>query len=418
MKTIVAHPGKQHSYRLASALKKDGSLLFYATTFYASESSLISKVLGHFARGSNRKRLNSHRNEDLRDCDVKVFCEIGGLIEVLASRFDSSRNVYRWVHRIVSDIFGIKVAKLAIEEHADAVIAYDSNATACFRYLKKEAPEILRILDVSIAPRPFLKIVYDKEITESGRDDLRILNRNLWNGKLMKRFQQEIDDSQFFLAASDFVRTGLKWCGAADSQVLIVPYGANVSSDRKCRIISEDAPIRFLFVGQATYRKGLSYLIDAMDGLQDKAELTVTGAFNAKDWFVKNSLNKPNIEYTGFVTGDRMQRIYENSDVMVIPSFSEGMSQVGIEAMACGLPVICTTNSGVNDLITEGENGFIIEPGNQEQLKEKMEWFIEHRNHIREMGEKARSVAENYSWDRYEENVIEALHKVIDGESN
>ena len=418
MKIIVAHPGKQHSYRLASALKKEGSLKYYITTFYAKDSSVITRLLRYIARGNNLKRLNSHRNNELNDNDVKVFCELGGLIEILVSRLDSSRNIYRWIHRRVSNRFGVKVAKLAITENVDAVVAYDSNATSCFRFLKQNAPEIVRILDVSSAPRPFLKTVYDQEIGKTGRNDLRSGNQHLWNKRLMSRFQTEIEDTQFFIVPSDYIRKGLRNCGVRDGQIITVPYGANVSSNGKRRSLSEHEQIRFLFVGNATYQKGLPYLLACMKQLKGEALLTITGRYNAKDWFVKASLKDSNIEYTGFITGDKMQKIYEEADVMIVPSFSEGMSQVGIEAMACGLPVICTTNSGVNDLVTEGKNGFVIEPGDQEQLIEKMRWFIGHKERIKEMGANARDVAQDYSWSRYEINVAAALHKILDEKPN
>jgi len=418
MRIIVAHPGKQHSYRLASALKKDGSLTYYITTFYAKESSMITRSLRYIVRGNDLKRLSSHRNNELNDNDVKLFCEIGGLTEIIASRLDSSRNIYRWIHRRVSNRFGVKVAKLAIEEKVDAVVAYDSNATTCFRFLKQNAPEIVRILDVSSAPRPFLKTVYDYEIDKSGRSDLRRANRHLWNKRLLSRFQTEINDAQFFVVPSDYIGTGLKKCGVKDEQIITVPYGANVSSDVSHRTLYEHEQVRFLFVGNATYQKGLPYLLACMKQLKGEALLTVTGRYNSKDWFVKDSLQDSNIEFTGFITGDRMQKIYEEADVMIVPSFSEGMSQVGIEAMACGLPIICTTNSGVNDLVIEGKNGFVIEPGDQEQLIEKMSWFIGHKERIKEMGENARDVARDYSWSRYEINVAAALHKILDEKPN
>ena len=61
------------------------------------------------------------------------------------------------------------------------------------------------------------------------------------------------------------------------------------------------------------------------------------------------------------------------------------MAQVGIEAMVCGLPIICSENSGVNDLIKDGVNGFVIPCGNSKELKDKMQWFINNTDQTERM---------------------------------
>ena len=111
-----------------------------------------------------------------------------------------------------------------------------------------------------------------------------------------------------------------------------------------------------------------------------------------------------------------MKEIYEKADVFIIDSFSEGMAQVGIEAMACGLPIICSTNSGVNDLVTDYNNGFVIKPGDEEILREKMQWFIDNKNQIIKMGNQAREIAKNYTWFSYERNIISAIFSICNKE--
>lgn len=156
-KIIVAHPGRQHSFRLATALKKNNMLLYYVTTIYNKKSSWLMQLVQPFLSKDNLKRANNRKNSFLKDTDVIQYCEFSGMVEALLVRIDKSRRAYRFMQRQDSDRFGIKVAKLAIKENVDAVVMYDSNATAGFRYLKKKAPNIVRILDVSIVPRPYMK---------------------------------------------------------------------------------------------------------------------------------------------------------------------------------------------------------------------------------------------------------------------
>lgn len=415
MKIIVAHPGRQHSFRLASALKKNDMLLYYVTTIYDKDSSILMKIIKKFLSKDNLKRAKGRKNPDLDDNDVKQYCIFGGLIEAFLSRVDKIHYIYRLMQSYDSKRFGIKVAKLAIKENADAVIMYDANANNGFEYLKKKAPNIIRILDVSIAARPYMKEIYQKEIEASGNTDLRRENQYMWNTKQMQVCQEEFDNSQYFLSASSFVKESLKYCGADENSIKIVPYGANVSSNIERSPIQRGKIIEILFVGQVIYRKGISYLLEAVAEL-DNVHLTVTGAYNSNDWFVKKYADNPKITFTGLVTFDRMQRIYEQANIFVIPSFAEGMAQVGIEAMACGLPIICTHNSGVSDLVEDGETGFIIPCGDKEAIKTKLQWFAENPDRIVEMGNAAQQKAKNYSWDEYERNVVNAISLIINGE--
>lgn len=415
MNIIVAHPGKQHSYRLASALKKSSMLLKYITTMYDKQNSYLIKFVKLFLSNDNKKRANKRINPDLADSDVVLFCQMNGLLEALVFRLDKTHRIYRLLQRYGSKVFGGKVAKLAKQQMADAVVCYDSNATQCFKTLKKERPSIKRIMDVSIAARPYMHKIYCEEIAKSGNDDLRRENEYMWDEELMRPMQQEIDDTQFFLAASNFVKDSLLYCGVKPEQIKIVPYGANVESSIVRNTVAKGTKIEFLFVGQVMYRKGVPYLFEAMSALDsNEAHLTVTGSYNSNDWFVKNHFGDDNIDFTGLVTLDKMKAIYEKAHVFVLPSFAEGMAQVGIEAMACGLPIICTYNSGVADLVTDGVNGFIIPVGDKQAIVDKMQWFIDHPEKIAEMGEAARKVAANYSWSDYEKRVVKAINEIME----
>ena len=91
-KIIIAHPGRQHSFRVASELKKNDLLFKYITTVYDKDSSHIMKIVKKFISGDNLRRANGRKNEDISDEDVIQFCEISGLIEILLARFDKKKK--------------------------------------------------------------------------------------------------------------------------------------------------------------------------------------------------------------------------------------------------------------------------------------------------------------------------------------
>lgn len=84
-----------------------------------------------------------------------------------------------------------------------------------------------------------------------------------------------------------------------------------------------------------------------------------------------------NVFFTGFVDIFKLPELYTISDLFVLPSYYDPWALVINEAMACGLPVISTTMAGASyDLIREGENGFVVEPGDIEAIFDKMNLII------------------------------------------
>lgn len=227
----------------------------------------------------------------------------------------------------------------------------------------------------------------------------------------MKNMQKEIDLADYFLTPSSFINNSLVACGVDPEKLVTVLYGSNavaIEHDYKA-----DGPLRLLFVGNVNYNKGIPYLLKAMERFSaEEVTLKLVGLYNPKDEFVKNNTLK-NVEFCGKLDFEEVCNIYRNSDVLVLNSFAEAMGQVGIEAMACGLPLICSTNTGVQDIVTDGENGFIIEPGNVDALAEKISWFKENRPEIERMGRKAAEVGRACSWETYEQDVNEKLIPLI-----
>ena len=412
---LVAHPGKQHSFRLASALKKAEMLDCYCTTIYDKKTSFLMRIVKRIIQGGNLSRAENRKNPDLNDDEVIQFCEFWGLVTIISARLDKSKRriIYRTINGFTSDQFGRKVAKLAIKKQVDAVICYDTGALKCWEILVKEAPQIKRIMDSSHMARPAEKELLEEETKKTGNNSLKEENYYLWNDKILNRFQKEIDYTQYFLCPSQFLSKSLIKCGINKHQCLIIPYGANVQSNR---ILNEkkDGTIKFLFVGGVSYAKGVHHLLSEFSKIDSsRAELTLVGACNHDSDLYKNYSAVENIHFMGWMMAEQVKKQYESADVFVLYSPREGMAQVGIEAMACGLPIIVSDHTGVNDLVDEGINGFVIPYGNNHLLYEKMSWFLDNSDSICKMGTAARQTAKQYTWQRYEEEIQKALADLI-----
>ena len=408
MKVLVAHPAQQHSYRLASALKEEGLLYKYITTVYYKRFSL-TKAVSLLLTGKHRKKAAGRHSPGLNEDDVIQFCEGEGLLKLLALNTRFLKKQYDKIKYHTADRFAKRVAKYAIRHHVDAVVTYDDCSPLLFERLKEQAPEIIRILDMSAANILFMRHIYEIDM-ETAPDFARRLQRErsiCWNPINIERVQREIIASQEFLVPSNFVARSLKYSGVEPEQMHHCPYGVDLSLfalkeygdelDRK-------RPIRFIYVGGVKELKGISYLLKAFKQIsREKATITVVGNYDAEDEDIQPYIGS--VHFVGKVMHSEMPEILRASDVFIFASLGEGFSLSVLEAAACGLPLIITENSGVNDAMTNGKEGFIVPIQSTEALKDKIKWFIEHPKDIKRMGIAARKLADSFSWDAYNHRI-------------
>ena len=126
-KVLVAHPGRQHSFRVASALKKENLLFQYLTTVYYKDKLNWTHIVSFFLKGDSLNRAKKRRCIDLQDSDVTQFKEFLGVILLLIQRIDRKRYFTNRLNNYISKSFQIKVAKYAIKNNVDAIISYDTN---------------------------------------------------------------------------------------------------------------------------------------------------------------------------------------------------------------------------------------------------------------------------------------------------
>ena len=106
------------------------------------------------------------------------------------------------------------------------------------------------------------------------------------------------------------------------------------------------------------------------------------------------SLNQNNsVDYLGGT--DDVRPFIEGCSIFVLPSYHEGLPRTVLEAMATGRPILTTDVPGCRETVTNGENGWLVEKANVEQLAEKMTWFIENQVEWQRMAKASREMVEN-----------------------
>lgn len=411
MKILVAHPGKQHVFRLAESLYKADMLEGLITTVYNKPGSITYNIMPLIPQKLRNKAMGRKR-EGIPDDKIILKHEFLGLVCTTLPKIPYFKKYYMQFNDYLNDCFGKTVAKYAIKHNVDAVISFDNNSMAVFEYLQKNAPQIKRILDVSIASRIYLKEVYEKDLKECNEQGLYDEQKVLWNTKYMQRIERELKASEYFLAGSSFVKQSLVYSGVDEESIRVVNYGVDIKTFEQ-KLYKSHEGLRLIYVGGITHRKGLHHLLKVISELEkDNISLSIAGDVNAEMKIYQKYKKSSNIKFLGFLTHDKLKEEYKRADVFVLSSLGEGMAMVGLEAMSSGLPVVCSTNTGLGDVVRDGVNGFLFETGNDEALKNILLYLLEHSANIETMGRNARETAMNYTWGNYGNKVVAELRNI------
>lgn len=156
----------------------------------------------------------------------------------------------------------------------------------------------------------------------------------------------------------------------SNSQMKIIPNPAPKYINRTERESAlPDGPMRFLFVGQIETHKGIDVLLKAVSRLPFPFELHIVGDGTRVCDIKKHSQIDPRIRFHGFISLEHIRKLMRMCDVVVLPSLCyENSPTVIYESFQVGIPVIASRIGGIPELIQEGENGLLVEPGNVDEL--------------------------------------------------
>ena len=188
----------------------------------------------------------------------------------------------------------------------------------------------------------------------------------------------------------------------------------------KYESIDQSETVRILYLGRLHEVKGLEYLIKAFSSVNDKhpnSTLTIVGEGDEKERLMKMSRSlglEDDVEFTGEVVYKETLEYYQKSDIFVLPSLSEGLPNVLMEAMACGLPSVVTHVGGNKELIKKGKGGFIVNTKSSSELSEAINELIEDPELRKTMGQFNRQRVKKYDTKRLMRKKRITIKKVME----
>ncbi|MBN1866173.1 glycosyltransferase [Candidatus Sumerlaeota bacterium] len=250
-------------------------------------------------------------------------------------------------------------------------------------------------------------------------------------GPIQRRFLDRADTimvgSQRYLDSSETLRPHRARCRVVPLGIPIDAYDATPASRAfgETVVARSAGRARIVFLGLLRYYKGLTYLIEAMKDLRDRACLFIGGDAPRnraeKRAVLERQAREAGLEdsviFLGAISHDEAVGLLRAGDVFCLPSHlrAEAFGLAQVEAMACGLPVVsCNLDTGVPEINRDGETGLVVEPANAEALREALSRLIDDPALRTQMGEAGRRRAvESYSSKVMGQNVRAVYEDVL-----
>jgi glycosyltransferase involved in cell wall biosynthesis len=402
---VVSHPGTQHSAVVASALMRAGYLDRYFTgVVWRRDAPLgrgLRRLRWRWARRIERE-LGRRSSADIGPRSAQVLPGLE-LLHVVTSRLGSPGLTQRalWLR---NELFDRRVAAEVERRRPAAVLCYDSSALHTFRAARRVGT--LTVLDQSVGHIRSAVAMLRDEDGAAGRRAAALAPD--W---LIARCSAEATEADFVLSPSAYVESTLLSHGVDMSRIVYMPFGVDTERFRPAGSRGGSGRFRMLFVGQVSRRKGIPYLLDAVADLEiAEAELVLVGGLEdarAVEPYARCFTHVSHVPYA------EVHRLFQQADVFVYPSLHEGSALAIYEALASGLPVVTTFNSG--SVVRDGVEGFVVPVRDASAIREKLRVLHAQPELRRRMGQSARERAEGFTWDAYGRRLRGFLDAALSG---
>lgn len=223
----------------------------------------------------------------------------------------------------------------------------------------------------------------------------------------------DIQRADIVLVNSDYVARTLFDYSFDPSKVRVLYLGLDpqvetfLNDDTPKQKSSKDGDLRFLFVGGVNRRKGADVLLDVFEELNIEGwQLTIAGGIDMELAERVRELDNPRIQILGVVTRDEVVKLMQSHHVFVFPTLAEGSARVVWEAMAAGMAIITTPNCG--SVVENGVHGYLIRPGDTQELDQAVKACLEGRTSVTELGENGRELVNgHYNSKVYQKKIVE-----------
>ncbi len=219
---------------------------------------------------------------------------------------------------------------------------------------------------------------------------------------LWQNWRKECSLSDVIMVNSAWSKKGLIEEGIPEAKIKVVPlpYQLNDAHMKFKKVypatFTKERPLRCLFLGTLTLRKGIHLVLDAAQLLKEyPVEFVLVGSSE----IAESLLQAPNIHYKGLATRAETDAFYQNADVFLFPTFSDGFGLTQLEAMAWQVPVVASLFCG--EVVTDNKDGVVLQHNTATELAEKLIGFVNNPAALASLSNNCLATVQQYNTGRF-----------------
>jgi len=404
---MISHPtGNQNVRNAVASLAERGMLAEFWTTVAWDPRSPWNRLLPSRVRTLLGRRAYAEApGERVKCVPWREMVRLGVKSKFVRGLLTSGERPFSIIG--VYRHFDGKVARRVDSLRPDAVYCYEGGALETFREAKRLGIPTLYELPSSYW---YWEHRLLSQEAERNPEFAGLLPKLKDSPDHMRWKDEELQLADVVIVPSLHVRDTLSGV-VSDDKIRVISYGSPTVRHRQWGHCSENRPLRVLFVGALSQRKGIGYLLDAIDILGSQVQLTLVGGRVAANDRVDAACGR--WRWFESLPNSEVLNLMMEADVLVLPSLAEGCALVVLEALACGLPVIVTPNTGALEFVRDGCEGFVVPICQSDAIADCLSTLLRDRNLLGAMSHNAQMAAIEKSWERYRANFANTLGGVV-----
>jgi glycosyltransferase involved in cell wall biosynthesis len=398
---LIAHTSPNPYLRHASLALREREMLDHLCIGYLDHPdywlSRFLKAISRRVRPSFVHELERRRFADLPFEKIRTY-PFWELLRTFVSRYVDAPRLADRLWEIQDHRFDRWVAG-QVTPSLDAVHTFEHAALSTLQAAARVG--VTSFYEQPSQHHSFFRRIYREQI--DAYPELEDAHADLHDSPLSRKRNQRRDEelatADVVLCNSSFTKRTLTGAGVHADKILATPYGFP-EPDPKPPSVPER--VTFLNAGTQSLRKGIHLLYDAWRCLapgSSEAALQLIGRMTLPE-DMRDDL-PGTVQISDSIPHRKLMKRYKEASVFVLPSLADGFGMVVTEAMSRGLPVITTDNTGAADVITHGENGFVVPAGDVDALVEQMRWCIDNKDQLPEVGRQAVETTCDWQWADY-----------------
>ena len=395
---VISNPSRQYSPNTIQSCVLNKKKVIWLTSFWYKPNKwfwrLILSAIPSFKVQVLKRYSHLTSSKDVRFNGFGMFLFFFGRFILSTERRNFLEDCWHdlWVSKKINNI------------KPYIIIGYEKSCYKSFITIKKNGG--IAVLDLAQ-----VHVNYIGELRTRFKFFYNITGSVILFSKVRNRKLEEYELANYILVLSSFAKQTLINEGIAPSKIYLVNLGFDPSRFTPKNIYNNkhDTTLRIVYSGIITKRKGVHLIASVAERLQHLAiELVFIGS---KDDGFKCIEGLRNIRYIPYLEHEELLKEFHSSDIFVLPSYLDSWGMVVLEAMASGLPVIVSENTGAKDAVTN-DCGFVIPIDDAAALADKVLYFYNNREEIERMGRNASKEAQKYTWDNYYKQVGDFINMI------